>query len=170
MPIPKNKTISPEEKKRLILRVGVIVTSLVIMILWIVNLTFSFGSKNINTETVNNSWRQDLQETIDSVRGDLGNKVSPTQEEKTFLDGMLTNIGSKDQALIASSSIDEEGAVVLPEQAGPQKFLKELKDKLPATEVATSSCPAYINCMPTIGQARPCVIPVGCEAITQIAY
>jgi len=167
MSSPEKKTISPEEKKRFILRVGVIVTSLLIMILWIVSLTFSFGSRNMNTEIVNNSWRQDLQETIDSVRGDLGSKSLPTKEEKTFLDDMRTNIENKDRQAIASSS---EEASIPEEETESQKFLETLKDKLPATGIASSSCPAYINCMPTIGQARPCVIPAGCEDITQIAY
>ncbi len=32
------------------------------------------------------------------------------------------------------------------------------------------NCPAYIDCMPTIGISRPCQIPVGCEGVTVIAY
>lgn len=31
-------------------------------------------------------------------------------------------------------------------------------------------CPAWINCMPSIDEARSCQIPPGCEDITQIAY
>jgi hypothetical protein len=167
MPAHEKKIISAEDKKYLILKVGVIVISLLIMILWLINLTFSFGSKNIiGTDKQSDSWRQDLQKTIDSAREGLDNKTIPTKEEKNFLDGMLTNIENKDRQAIASSS---ENAVA-PKETESQKFLKDLKDRLPATEIASSSCPAYIDCMPTIGQARPCVIPTGCEAITQIAY
>ncbi|MBN2884553.1 hypothetical protein JXE04_01365 [Patescibacteria group bacterium] len=82
---------------------------------------------------------------------------------------MLTSIESKDKAIIASSS-DEVEVIDSLKQEESQKFLDELKDKLPVIEIATSSCPAYIDCMPTIGQVKPCVIPTGCEAITQIAY
>lgn len=49
--------------------------------------------------------------------------------------------------------------------------------KQPAGRPATSSpqyqktdCPKYIDCLPTIGVARPCKVPVGCEKITVIAY
>ncbi|MCF7860388.1 hypothetical protein K9M09_02100 [Patescibacteria group bacterium] len=169
MPNSEKKIISAEDKKRLILRVGVIGISLFIMILWLVSLTFSFGSKNIKVEMANNSWRQDLQNTINSVRDDLGDKVPPTAEEKTFLESMLTNIENKDQ-IEMSSTTEGTTETTLSEETESQRFLEALKDNLPATEAITSSCPAYINCMPTIGQARPCVIPAGCEAITQIAY
>ena len=33
-----------------------------------------------------------------------------------------------------------------------------------------NNCPAYINCMPTIGEARSCQVPPGCEGVTVIAY
>ncbi|MBN2884552.1 hypothetical protein JXE04_01360 [Patescibacteria group bacterium] len=56
----EKKITSTEEKKRLILRVGVIIISLGIIILWIISLSFSFRSKNVNKEIVDNSWRQDL--------------------------------------------------------------------------------------------------------------
>ncbi|MFA5754736.1 MAG: hypothetical protein WC905_05355, partial [Patescibacteria group bacterium] len=37
-------------------------------------------------------------------------------------------------------------------------------------DIKNANCPAYVNCMPTIGESRPCQIPAGCEGITKIAY
>ncbi len=62
-----------------------------------------------------------------------------------------------------------------------EKKFQDLTDKVEVpVENSTSSptgmpeapayCPEYINCMPTIGEARPCVIPPGCEEKTLIAY
>jgi hypothetical protein len=42
-----------------------------------------------------------------------------------------------------------------------------------ATSTASAvgrNCPKYIDCMPTIGAAKSCVVPLGCEGITIIAY
>lgn len=169
MSTPEDKTIAAEEKKRFIMKVGVIVLSIIVFVLWMLSLSFSFSSKktNINTEE-NNSWRQEIQETIDTARQNF-NMPATSTEEKDFLDGMLENINNKE--------LDES---VAPEDMGTststatstesQKFLKELENKLPLGDAITADCPPYINCMPTVGQSRPCVIPPGCEAITQIAY
>jgi hypothetical protein len=170
----KDKTTNTdtEEKKRFIMKVGVIAFSVIILALWIFSLSFSFAPKKNNTEDNDSSWQQDLKETINTVRDDFNinkdsNNEDPNTEEKAFLDDMLNNIEDKEQVKIP---------VVIPEETGvststePQKFLKELENKLPFEDISTINCPAYINCMPTIGQARPCVIPPGCEDITQIAY
>ena len=41
----------------------------------------------------------------------------------------------------------------------------------PIVNKENKNCPAYVNCMPTVGgPARPCGVPPGCEGITTIAY
>jgi len=158
-----NKTINTEEKKRFFMKLGVIVLSVLIFSLWIFSLSFSFSSKANNIDESDNSWRQDLQETINTVRSDFGNiKKEPNVEEKAFLDGMLNNIENKEDSDLIYNEIEAPSE--------PQKFLKELENKLPLGDKVNLDCPAYIDCMPTIGQSKPCVIPPGCESITQIAY
>ncbi len=172
MSTSEDKTIEVEEKKRSIMKVGVIVFSIIIFALWIFSLTFSFASKKTNTNAEEvNSWRQELQETIDEARRDFNITPVPNTDEKAFLDGMLDNINNKEQ--VEAPIISPEDTRISTSTASStesQKFLKELENKLPIEDTATVGCPAYINCMPTIGQSRPCVIPPGCESITQIAY
>ena len=171
MSTPEDKTIEAEEKKRFIMKVGVIVFSVIIFALWIFSLSFSFASKKGDTEDNNSAWKQELQETIDTARQNFNISPTPNTEEKNFLDGMLENINNKEQ--IESPVVspeDAERATSTASSTEPQEFLKELENKLPLGDTTTVDCPAYINCMPTIGQSRPCVIPPGCEDITQIAY
>ena len=167
MSTPEDKTIEAEEKKRFIMKVGVIVFSVIIFALWIFSLSFSFASKKGDTEDNNSAWKQDLQETIDTARQNFNISPTPNTEEKNFLDGMLENINNKEQTELPVVSPEDTEKATSTES---QEFLKELENKLPLRDTTTVGCPAYINCMPTIGQSRPCVIPPGCEAITQIAY
>lgn len=52
----------------------------------------------------------------------------------------------------------------------PGSELEVPTDPITGIPEAPNFCPEYVNCMPTIGEARPCVIPPGCEEKTLIVY
>jgi hypothetical protein len=52
----------------------------------------------------------------------------------------------------------------------PEALLKNLTGDLPTAKDATKTCPQFIDCMPSVDRNKPCVVPLGCENITQIAY
>jgi transketolase len=171
MSTSEDKIIKDEEKKRFIMKVGVIVFSFIILALWVFSLSFSFNSKKNSTTEIASDWREELQETIDTARQNFN--ITPTEntEEKKFLDDMLEDINNKEQEeVLIINPADIEKSTSTASSTESQKFLKELENKLPIKDTRTLNCPAYINCMPTIGVSRPCVIPSGCEDITQIVY
>lgn len=171
---PKDKIIEAEEKKRLIMKVGVISFSVIIFILWVFSVGFSFNSKKNNIEEGDITLRQNLQEIINTTHQNFNVSSDSNTEEKNFLDNLLKSINDKNQEKIAEVNLenieDTEKIVLTATSTESQKFLQELENKLPLEDDVRNDCPAYINCMPTIGQSQPCVIPSGCEAITQIVY
>lgn len=175
MPIPTEEKLVAEAKKRRSLLIGVWLFSLIIVVFWVINLRASFiNNRNTQTAGVNSdSWQQDLKETINAVNASLNSKASSSDlQGKAFLSEMADNLQKKDAAsstpLIASSTpstVATGTATVTPE-----KLIKELETKVAEPGKASGTCPQFIDCMPTIGASKPCVIPPGCENITQIAY
>lgn len=144
--------LKPKEKKKsliagnelIILRIGVIVLALIIFGLWIF--------------IQNNSWRSN-QNLVDlDELTEILNKPVPGYEE---------NEGSGEQTNNEDQETDNEEAIDKETEELIDRIIKEADERNKAN---TSSCPEWINCMPTIGEARSCNIPPGCEGITQIAW
>lgn len=160
-----------QAKKKFIMKIGIISFMVLILIFWILNIRNVFQSNPPIYNTKSTAELQNLQidfnETIDKMSQSL-DKISATNEKlKTASSSLLSelmaginNIASSansSSTLLATSSLSE----------APSSPLIEI----PASSTPINdSCPAYINCMPSVGEARPCQIPVGCEGITQIAY
>ena len=127
-------------KEILIMRIGVIALTVIIILLWTVN------QKNV--------WRNNNDGEVE-ISNDI---IKIFQEsEPNFVE---------DKEILTDANIDKR----LENDAGKllEDVMKEADKRATTTEFI--NCPEWINCMPTIGEARSCVIPPGCEDITKIAY
>ena len=152
-----------EAKKSFVLKLGVSVIIAIVFFLWAANLKGVFKSKQV--EPSDATWQR-VSEEMDRGMKDIEEKINDLQASSTKENFIEDLIDKTDQ--IASSSVSTSSAIL--------DIKKELSDLTSSTSTSTTTpvkktgCPAFINCMPTIGEARPCVIPAGCEGITQIAY
>jgi len=148
--------MNPEEvnyKKALLFKIGIVVIIVAIFFLWLANLRNVFATKQITTDSTWEKISSDMDKTFKDAEANFSDAASST--DKAFVNNLLEK---------ASSTVSTTTATV--------EVKKELTDliKSATTTPKRISCPPSINCMPTIGEARPCVVPVGCEKITQIAY
>jgi len=152
-----------EAKKSLFLKIGVISVFALVFVLWLLNIQGVFG--NISNQTNKVSWAEvsaEIDKNTKEAEARLGINQPATSTENEFVKKLLDKTAN-----VASSSAATSTAIL--------EIKKELSDltkniSTSTVPVVKNNCPAYINCMPTIGEARPCVIPAGCENITQIAY
>ena len=148
---------SERQKKVLIMKIGVISIIGLVFILWALNMR--------------NVWHPMIVDNKDLTQNsDFSKFKQDVNSQMTEINQKLSDITNSRQATNKKAGEDLLNNII-----------KET-DKTSSTSVATStstsspiipknsSCPAYINCMPTIGASRPCQIPAGCEGITQIAY
>jgi len=161
------------KKKIFLMRVIIGSVAFIILILWVFNL------KNVWTDSRNQnkssaqwlSLKQELGKTLDEAQAKM-NKIEKdkTAAEKQvgdkFLTGLLeetaknnSSAGSAGESTDAATSTSSVSATSTPETGRTASSTKP-----------TVNCPEYIDCMPTIGAAKPCVVPPGCEGITLIAY
>ena len=161
---------SEEDKKKFLMKVGIISIMILIVIFWILNIKNVFSSET-NTESDKSleqlkNIKNDFDSTLNQVNKTLGSVDTATSTINK--PASSTNISEND--ISASSSL-------------VNNFIKETNkivssgtSSVPVLPIADSvlksksNCPAYINCMPTVGETRDCKIPAGCENITQIAY
>lgn len=154
-----------KDRKHLIMRVGVISIMILIIFFWVLNIKNVFRTQEEETLKNKEEWadiKKDLNDTLDKMNAGLdkinnadilATTSSPEISSSTIVASSTADISNP----IASSSVSSDSPSVVP-------------PILPITEKINSNCPPYINCMPTIGEARACHIPAGCEGITQIAY
>jgi hypothetical protein len=150
--------MNPEETnyKKALLKVGIIVIVLAIIFLWLSNLQNVFESRQNQSDNLLKKISDDIDKSLKDTETHLNETVSTTSN--TFVEKLL----DKASSTIASTTSTSTAAVELK---------KELTGFIKATSTPKRiSCPEYINCMPSIGETRPCVVPAGCEKITQIAY
>lgn len=153
-----------KDKKKLIMRIGVISIMILIMFFWALNI------KNVLKSSENGTVKN--QEEWESIQKDLSNTLS---KMNTALDKInhAEDTATTSNSGVASStatSTDSSMATSSPVASSSSSSLPVAPDISPVPEKTNSNCPSYINCMPTIGEARACRIPAGCEGITQIAY
>lgn len=161
-----------QKKKKLIMRIGIISIMVIILIFWLLNIKNVFNSGGTSTMTENGKQLQNIKDELNATINQLDSsldKIKATDDRlkaaSSSLVGELVNsIGDNTaSSTVASSTISSDistSSLVIP----------SMPKLPPQPEKTKSTCPSYINCMPTIGEARPCQIPVGCEGITQIAY
>jgi len=153
-----------KDRRHLIMRVGVISIMVIIMFFWVLNIKNVFNAQKEETTQNKEEWvdiKKDLNDTLDKMNEGL-NKINninivPVATSSSEISSSTTSTPNTLSPIFSSSSSSSNSLPVTPTIP-------------PVTEKVNSNCPSYINCMPTIGEARACQIPVGCEGITQIAY
>ncbi len=155
-------------KKKFQMRVAIGSIALIILILWGLNLK-NVWQNNRSQEQPSTEWqglKADLEKTLAEARNKLdGIKKDKAMAEKEasdkFLEGLMDNTAknASSSAVVATSSTPIASTSVPIATSTPKN-----------SSPAVSNCPKYIDCMPTVGETKPCVIPLGCEGITLIAY
>lgn len=148
----------PNYKKALFLKIFIIVIAAFILFLWLANLRNVLQDDRSSNNQVWQKITEDIDSSLDHLNKISDEMASTSASNEEFVEKLIN---------LASSSS--------PIQSGTSTIKLELKEELSdliknATTTVKNNCPPYINCMPTIGEARPCVVPVGCEDVTQIAY
>lgn len=142
------------KNKKLTMQGLVFVIAAVIFIFWVVNLKHSWQLSGLQEADYSKleQAKQEFGGMIDELAKEAQNVVVEEPEKDLLIDNV-------DIVEPANDTIDLTESINLVDE----------------NNLATSSCPAWINCMPRIvGSGDPyqggCNIPPGCEDITQIAY
>lgn len=180
MPRPEADNQTAELKKRLFLKTGVWLFSAIIAGLWLFSLGINFKQQalaNDDKSPAVAAWQMELNQAIGAI------KSSVNFSDQTFVgDEIVDNSAGEDFLVAMNNSLEKK--VVSPEMEAdasaselitndksatttPESMLKDLEKRLPTV---VNNCPDFINCMPLIDEVRPCLIPPGCENITQIVY
>jgi len=157
-----------EAKKKILMKVGIISLMALIFIFWVLNIKNVFqNNEKIDAGESASQWRsikEDFDETVDKMSASL-DKIQATNRLMNASSSLVTDLIQA--SISASSTIATSTATSTQPAAASSSPIIEANA---SSTVKEKNCPEYINCMPTIGEARPCQIPVGCEGITQIAY
>lgn len=153
-----------EARKSLFLKIGVFSIFALVFVLWLLNLKGVFSTISSDTSLSKIGAEIEKKAKVDEDR--LGLNEPDTTSQQEFVDKLLDKT---EQAISSSTATSSASSTAILE------IKKELMDLTKATsttvvDVNKTGCPPYINCMPTIGETRPCVMPAGCENITIIAY
>lgn len=146
----KTKTENSQKEKALLLKILVLSFTVLIFAAWIFNLQSRLKNVEDLTLVPKNDEFVEIKDNLDQVVDDLSTKL---KNNKDNFDEVVEDIkesaqkNEKEDNLNLSPTID------------------------PLSEPSLSNCPQYINCMPTFdGPAKSCVIPPGCEEITQVVW
>lgn len=170
--------MEPEgKKKNFLIKVTVISFTALVLILWVFNLKniWRDSGEHVSKSTEDEWWqlREDLSGTLASLNN-LGQKISTSSNLTTMVGNeMLSDVLSGAKELSSSSKETIIPGAVASSTSATSTLPGGSNDHSNASgtkEIKNKQCPEYINCMPTIGENRPCVIPAGCEGVTKIAY
>ena len=144
-----------ENNKILWTKIILILFVVVVFFLWLANLRNVFNNQKPEND---DTWKK-ISESIKQIENNynLTTSTASSTKENEFVENLLNKASST-----ASSTAT----------ASEEKIKNRLDDimETTTTTVKKAGCPPYINCQPTIGKARTCTVPAGCEGITQIAY
>ena len=150
------------QKKILMMRVWVITIIVIIFFLWVYNLKNIWRPITLNNNQSENvdlsKFKNDVNKQMTEINQRLNNLTDLKQQAKNKAGNDLLNnlIKETEKATSTIATATSTSSPVLVATS----TLKKNKGK----------CPAYIDCMPTIGAANSCQIPSGCEGVTVIAY
>lgn len=155
--------------KQLSLKIFLVTLALAIIGLWLANLKNSIVTNkesNLSAESFAENFNNNLEENANLVD-------YSSEDEKIFVNQLLVEANNLNVATDTPDSVFEE-----PEKESVPTETSELESPefvdLENSNLVTpvqTNCPAYVNCMPTFdAEPRPCVIPPGCEGITEKVY
>ena len=147
-----------EAKKILLVKISLVIIVAVIFFLWLANLKGVFESQSKSNDQTWKKISEDMSNSLNEL-DKISDKLSASSTDQAFVQDLLDKASSTAASSISTTTTSTE-------------IKQELTDliRTSTTSPKRISCPEYIDCMPSIGEPRPCVIPVGCEKITQIAY
>jgi predicted PurR-regulated permease PerM len=154
--------MNPEDqkyKKIIAFKIIIIVIIAAIFFLWLLNLKNIFETNQASNDKTWQKISSDINSSLDRMDKVTNNLASSSSAENSFVEELMRKASSTMATTTSTSTAQTE--------------IKEELTGLIKTATTTPkriSCPEYINCMPTIGEAKTCVVPAGCEKITQIAY
>jgi hypothetical protein len=152
-----------KDRRHLIMRIGVVSIMVLIMFFWVLNIKNVFNAQR--EEDVQN------KEEWTDIKNDLNNTLDKMNQGLDKINNANIVVVTTSSPEISSSTISTSTpATSSPIFSSSSSSLPVVPTVPPVTKKTNSNCPSYINCMPTVGEARACQIPVGCEGITQIAY
>lgn len=147
-------------KDAILVKIIFVAIVVVVLFLWLANLRGVFESQRLNSD-----------KTWEKVNADINKSFE--EADKRF--SLIADSADKaaDNALV-QDLLDKASSTAVSKTSTTTITLELTKELLELTKASSTpkekACPEYINCMPSIGGARPCIIPPGCEKITQIAY
>ena len=147
-----------ENKKRQMLWPIVVILAILIFAFWAYNLQNVWQSNSDNDVDLGV-----VREEINESLSELEQKLEENSQLKDDAGEMLSELIKEAQE--SASSSEDMVLPVMPEATTTLDFTATT-----TTPGINKNCPEWINCMPSIGEPRPCQIPAGCEGITQIAY
>lgn len=164
MELRSNINIMSVATKQTVLKVILIFLAVFIGALWLVNLKNSLisreGASSVTIESVAQTMEDNLNENASLIE-------ASTDVEKAFVNQLMVEVNNANPEPNMSDVVPEQ-PLENPLSEPDESVRPELGDPISPNQI---SCPAYVNCMPTFGEpARPCVIPPGCEGITEKVY
>ena len=150
--------------KQIILKIILISLAVFVGALWLANLKNSLiGSEEpsgLTTESITQTLENNLDENANLIN-------SSAEVEKVFVNQLMVEANNiKPQPDVEASVPEEpvENSLSEPDESVDSEPTKPINPN-------QTNCPAYVNCMPTFGEpAHPCVIPPGCEGVTEKVY
>ena len=150
--------------KQIILKIILISLAVFVGALWLANLKNSLIGREepsgLTTESITQTLENNLDENANLIN-------SSAEVEKVFVNQLMVEANNiKPQPDVEASVPEEpvENSLSKPDESVDSEPTKPINPN-------QTNCPAYVNCMPTFGEpARPCVIPPGCEGVTEKVY
>lgn len=161
------------QKKIFLMKIGVVSVTVIILVLWLLNLKNVFsGSSENQASPVDISWIQ-TRDDFQKMAAEMADRLDKIQTARETASGsaliselMLatSKLASSTNATgtLATSSLDIFTA--------SSTLATSTGSTATTTKNSNKNCPEYLDCMPKIGAAQACQIPAGCEGITKIAY
>lgn len=144
------------------MKIGVIVLMVGLLSIWSLNMRQVFRDQAGSSPEAQvwNDIKAAFEDNLDNI-GDKSGDIDK-QLSQAIMKGKGELLA---QELIRATKQGEEATS--SEAIASTTATTSIEAALPAS---SSACPAYVNCMPTIGQAPVCQIPPGCEGITELVY
>ncbi|MFA5155105.1 MAG: hypothetical protein WC453_01595 [Patescibacteria group bacterium] len=176
--------MASEKRKLAIIQTATIALALLILAIWLFNLKNVWqAGRQQASEDNNRDWQNlktELNQTIVAFKDQLTQLNQNRQAQEAAKGRALINSLLAETKKIAAQTatnttlVGTSSLLVATSSPDTATSTATTSDSVVTPPPSASSCPAYINCMPTVGPsespARSCQIPPGCEGITQIAY
>ncbi len=173
----KGDNEADSKDKKLLLWSAVSFFLVLIVFLWLLNISSILKSKTINEEQVDNFQWEEISNTLKHTWSDFKDNLSNAGQELDQEFKKNPNIfdnNSTSTEELATTTVDvDEFEKMKAELRGLEERLQEekIEEENNLDKNNLNNCPEWVNCMPTVGGKNlDCSIPPGCEGITEKVY